>query len=447
MSLSVDGTAQKFDSAAALRDDWWRLFHSDSLDSAIEEALAHNPGLKAAQASLRQSQYSLRSGYGIFFPAVSAQAAATREKFSALQFGQTGPSRIFSLFTLSTSVSYALDVFGGQRRLIESLHADVDLANATEHGTWLTLASNVANAVIARAAYQAEADATHELIDLQRHQVRLAEVQFGAGTVPYSSVLSLRSQLATFEASIPLLEQKIAQSDDLLATLAGHTPAEWSVAPVRLADLTLPADLPVSLPADLIRQRPDILAAEAAAHAASAQIGVATAAMLPSVTLSGDLSTISNRASNLFPASGKGWAAAAGVTAPVFEGGTLWFRRRASIAAYEQASDLYRQTVLASFEQVADALQALDHDASALAAQEDALAYAREALKLTQANYTAGLATYLDLLNADIQLHQAQIGQIESLALRYQDTVALFAALGGGWWAQSEAAVQTQPPA
>jgi len=433
-SRSAAGTAQHFQPGASVPRDWWQLFHSAALDAAIDEALARDPGLEAAQASLRQSQDNLRSGYGIFYPAVEAQAAATRERFSGLQIGQMGAGRVFNLFTLSASVNYALDVFGGQRRLVEGLHAQVDVADATATGTYLTLATNIANTVIARAAYQAEADATRELIELQRSQVHLAEVQAEAGTVPYSTVLSLRSQLASFEASIPRLEQQIAQSDDLLSALAGHTPAEWTAPPVKLSELTLPAELPVSVPSALVRQRPDILAAEAVAHAASAQVGVATAAMLPSVNLSGAVSTSSNQASGLFAGEGRGWSINGTASVPLFEGGTLWYKRRAAVAGYQQASALYRQTVLAAFEQVADVLNALEHDAEALEAQQESLDSARQALRLVHANYQAGLATYLDELNADAQYHEAQIAVLEATALRYQDTVALFAALGGGWW-------------
>ena len=255
--------------------------------------------------------------------------------------------------------------------------------------------------------------------------------------------MSLRSQLASYKASIPQLQQRLAQSDDLLAVLAGHTPAEWKAPEVSLGDLTLPVDLPLSLPSDLLRQRPDILVAEATAHAASANVGVTTAALFPSITLSGGLEAVTNSTSNLFPANGRAWSVGAEATAPLFEGGTLWFRRKAAIDSYRQTMALYRQTVLSAFEQVADTLLALDHDASTLRAEEEALASAKEALHLIQANYQAGLSTYLEVLNADAQYHQAQITELQAVAVRYQDTVALFAALGGGWW--SRHGVDTEP--
>jgi NodT family efflux transporter outer membrane factor (OMF) lipoprotein len=433
-TATVDGTAQRFNAGAQLRADWWRLFESSKLDAVISEAIANNPGLGAAQAGLRASQDSLRSGYGIFYPAADAQAAATRERFSPASLGENSGGSIFNLFTLSASVSYALDVFGGQRRMIEGLRAEVDVARATEEATYLALSANIVNTLIAKAAYRAEIDATQQLIELQKAQVRLAEVQTQAGTAPFANVLSLRSLLATNEASIPQLSQKLAQSDDLLAALAGHTPAEWAAPALSLADLTLPAELPLSLPSDLIRQRPDILAAEATAHAASANIGVTTAALFPSFTLSAALGTAANSSSNLFSANGRSWSVAGDAAAPLFEGGTLWFRRKTAIDSYRQAMALYRQTALAAFEQVADTLRALEHDAQTLAAEEEALLSAQEALHLIQANYEAGLATYLDVLNADAQYHQAQISQLQAVAVRYQDAVALFVAFGGGWW-------------
>ncbi len=433
-TASVDGTAQHFATGTKLAADWWRLFKSPQLDAVISDAIANNPGLEAAQASLRQSQNNLRSGYGIFYPDIDAEGGAMRQRYTPIKGGQNLPASVFNLFTLSATVSYALDVFGGERRLVEGLGAEVDAARATEQATYLALSSNIANTVIAKAAYRAEIEATEQLIELQKEQVGLAEVQAQAGTVPYSTVLSLRSQLASYQATIPQLQQKLTQSDDLLATLAGHTPAEWKAPQVAMADLALPSELPVSLPSDLVRQRPDILAAEAAAHAASANIGVATAALLPSVTLSGSLGTNGTSTANLFAANGNFWSIGAGAAEPLFDGGTLWFKRKAAIDNYREAMAAYRQTVLSAFGQVADTLRALDHDAAVLQAEEEALTTAEQALHLVHANYQAGLATYLDVLNADAQDHQAKIAELQAIAVRYQDTVALFAALGGGWW-------------
>jgi NodT family efflux transporter outer membrane factor (OMF) lipoprotein len=433
-TVAAHGALQHFTPGAKVAADWWQLFGSESLDAIVVQALAANPGLEAAQASLRQSEENLRAGYGIFYPQAELDAAATRQRYSPLRLGESGAASLFNLFTLSASASYALDVFGGERRTIEALHAQVDLQRATEQATYLTLISNIVNTVVARAAYRAEIDATNELIGLQRQQVRLAAVQVKAGTTPYSNVLSLESQLASTEATVPQLEQKLSQSDDLLATLVGHAPAEWSPPEIRLAELTLPAELPVSLPSELVRQRPDVLVAEATAHGASANVGVATAALFPSVTLTGSYSANGTQSGQLASANGRAWDFGAGLTQPIFEGGTLWYRRKAAVDQYAQAAALYRQVVLGAFAQVADTLRALEHDATALAAEDASLAAAREALQLVQTNYEAGLATYLDVLNADAQYQQAVISDLQMVAVRYQDTVALYVALGGGWW-------------
>lgn len=432
-TVAVNGTAQRFHPGESVTADWWQLFQSAQLNELVTEAIAHNPGLDAAQASLRASQDNLRSGYGIFYPAADADVGATRERYTPANIGEKSPGTVFNLFTLSTTVRYALDIFGGQRRLVEGLRAEVDVAHADERAAQLALAANIVNTVIAKAAYRAEVRATLQLVELQKEQVALGEVQAQAGTVPYSTVLSLRSQLASYEATIPQLEQKYTQSAHLLAALTGHVPAEWSAPEVNLSDLALPSGLPVSLPSALVRQRPDILEAEAVAHAASANIGVTTAALPPNFTLTRGLEAATNSTQQVVPANGRAWSVGADATAPLFEGGTLWYKRKAAMDSYQQTMALYRQTVLGAFEQVADSRRALDHDAQALLAQEEALAAAEQALRLIQANYRAGLANYLDVLNGDTQYHQANITEIQAIAVRYQDTVALIAALGGGW--------------
>ena len=301
-------------------------------------------------------------------------------------------------------------------------------------GTYLTLSANVVNALIAAAAYRAEIDATRDLIAMEQEQVHLAEIQSTSGTAPYSTVLSLRSQLASTEASVPQLEQKLTQTIDLLASLTGHAPSQWNPLDLKFSDITLPPDVPVSLPSELVRQRPDILAAEATAHAASANIGVATAAMLPSLTLNGGFGFGANSTGTLFGPASKFWSIGGDIATPVIQGDSLYLKRESAIEAYRSTLAAYRQTVLGAFAQVADTLRALEHDAQALMAEDEALSTASQSLHLVQTNYSAGLANYTDVLIADGQYRQALIAQLQTKALRYQDTVALFAALGGGWW-------------
>ena len=451
-TIAAEGEAQSFSPGARIAGDWWRLFNSSKLDGVIEEAIVNNPNLQAAQANLRQSQDNLQAGYGVFYPQVDAGFGATRQRYSPLKVGQNASGSIFNLFTLNASISYAIDVFGGARRGLESLEAQTDAQRYAVVATYLALSGNIVNTLIARAGYSAQIEATERLIDLLQEQVRITEVQASAGTVPYSATLSVRSQLAATEASLPPLRQKRDQADHLLATLAGKAPAEWAPPQLELAELALPADLPLSLPSELVRRRPDILAAESSLHSASANIGVATAALFPSFTLNGSYGRNNTSPQNLGAANSKFWSVGPSVLAPIFDGGTLRFRRKAAVEAYAQSEASYRQTVLSAFAQVADTLRGLEHDAETLRAQSAQLAAAEEALRLVQINYRTGTVNYLSVVNADTQYYQAKIGYLQTIAQRLQDTAALFVALGGGWWNAEEnifgeSAPATKPPA
>jgi len=437
-TIPADGKAQSFEQGAKIVADWWRLFNSPKLDAVVKEAIANNQSLQAAQASLRQSQDILRAGYGVFYPQVDAGLEASRQKSSPALTGGTAPSSIFNLFTLSATVSYALDVFGGERRAVESLGAQVDFQHASVLATYIALSGNVANTIIARAAYREQITATGEIIDFQRDQIKITEAQARAGLIPYANLLSLQSQLAAVEATLPPLRQKLSQTEHLLATLVGRTPAEWAPPEVELSDLMLPVELPITLPSELVRQRPDILAAEAQLHSASAEIGVATAALFPSFTLNGAYGVGSNTSSNLFKSNSSFWNLGANISAPLFRGGTLWYGRQAAIDAYQVSLSNYRQTVLSAFAQVADTLRGLEHDAELVQAQSRALSASEEALRLIKTNYEAGTANYVQVLIANGQYQQAKIGYIQAQAQRYQDTIALFVALGGGWWNTEE---------
>lgn len=437
-TISADGQAQHFEQGAKIGADWWCLFRSSKLDGVIKEAFANNPNLQAAQSTLRQSQENLRAGFGVYYPQIDASFDATRQKFSPIRFGGSSVSSIFNLFTLGTTVSYALDVFGGQRRAVESLKAQVEFQHYAVLGTYLTLSGNIVNTIIAQAAYSEQIKATEQIISLLREQVGIAETQAQAGIIPYSNVLSLQSQLSATEATLPSLWQKLSQAEHLLATLVGRAPAEWTSPQVDLADLTLPADLPITLPSELVRQRPDILAAEAQLHSASAEIGVATAALFPSFTLNGTYGVNNASIENLFKNTSSIWSLGGNLSAPLFHGGTLWFKRRAAIEGYNQSLANYRQTIISAFAQVADILRKLEHDAEILNAQSQSLSTAQEALRLIQANYQAGIVNYLQVLIAEDQYYQAKIGYLQARAQRFQDTVAFFVALGGGWWNTEE---------
>jgi NodT family efflux transporter outer membrane factor (OMF) lipoprotein len=436
-TVAADGQTQQFTPGAAIPADWWGLFKSAPLNALVRQAISNNPTLQAAEASLRQSQDNMRAGYGVFFPQIQGDLAASRQRTAPLQEGLQTPGTIFNLATASGSISYALDVFGGSRRNVESLRAQADSQRHETKAAYLTLSANVVNTSIARAAYRAEIRATEELIELERQQLYLTQAQVRAGTAPYSSVLSVRSLIAANQALLASLEQNVSQAEHLLATLEGMAPSKATLPDIDLVGLSLPVDLPVSLPSELVNQRPDILSAEAQMHAASAKIGVATANLFPSFSLNGTYGAASMGSfSVLSAASGRFWSLGPSASIPVFQGTTFWYGRRAAIDAYQQSQATYRQTVLGAFEQVADTLKALEHDAEALQAQVEARRAAGEALHLLQVNYRAGLAAYPDVLTADVQFHQATIAYLQAVAQRHQDTVALFVALGGGWWNQ-----------
>ena len=443
-TLLADGHGQQFASGATLDPDWWRLFGSAQLDAGVRRALAGNFTLQAAAATLRQSQDNLRAGYGAFYPQVSAGLAAERERSAPLAQGNGAVPSVFNLVTLSGTISYALDVFGGQRRMVEGLQAQVDYQRNLTRAAYLTLTANVVNTIIARAAYLAEVRTTQQLIGLQRQQLRATEALVDAGAAPYSDVLGLRSLIAANAATLAPLRQKVSETGDLLASLEGAVPSATAPPDVDLETLTLPTDLPLSLPSAIVHQRPDILSSEAQLHAASAAIGVATAAMYPGISLAATYGGAGSSFATLDAASGRFWSVGPSVSIPVFQGGRLWYGRKAAIDAFQAAQAGYRQTVLDAFAQVADALHALGHDAEGLQAAVESRQAAAESLHLAQVSYGAGLAAFVDVWAADVQLHEADIGYLQAVAQRYQDTVALFVALGGGWW--NEARVTPAAP-
>ena len=431
-TMIADGLMQHFELGAKVNADWWRLFKSTQLNIFVSKALANNLTLQSAQANLRQSQANLQAGYGVFFPQIDAGFTPVRQQFSPARFGNNSASSIFNLYTFSTTVSYTLDVFGGERRNVESLEAQKDLQRYTEQGTYLTLTGNIINAVIAKAAYQAEVETTEQWLALMQKQIKLTETQVSAGTVSYQAVVSLRSQLALVAATLPALKQKLNQTEHLQANLVGLTPADWQSPTIKLADLTLPLNIPVSLPSELVHQRPDILAAEAQLHSDSAKIGAATAGLFPNISLSGSFGYNNQSLLDLFMSKGNIWSMAANFAQPLFHGGTLWFGRKAAIATHEKSLAIYQQTVVSAFTQVADALSALQHDAEMVAAQQQSLEAADDALRLVTANYQAGLVNTQQVLIIESQRLQAKLAYLSAIAQRYQDTVAFFVALGGG---------------
>ena len=438
------GSTQRFVPGQDLPSQWWALFHSDPLDRLVRQAIADSPNLTAAEAALRVARENLAAQTGaLLYPKVDGNLGATREKVSGAAFGQPGTgTTIFNLYNASVNVSYALDVAGGNRRELEALQSLVDYQDYQLAAAHLALTSNIVTAAVREASLRAQIDATRDIIEAQNKQLELVRRQFELGAIARLNLVAQQSQAAQTEALLPPLEHQLAQTRHQLAALAGRLPSEGGIPTFDLAGMTLPQELPLTLPSALARQRPDIRAAEALLHQASAQIGVATANQYPQVTLSGSFGVQATQLHSLF-AGPSVWSIGASLLQPLFHAGELEHKRRAAVAAYDQAAAQYRQTVLLAFQNVADALRALDADARTLKAQSDAELLARDTLNLTQRQFQLGAANYIALLDAQRQYQQARLALVQAQAARYADTAALFQALGGGWWNGAAAA----PPA
>lgn len=415
--------------------EWWTLFHSKPLDDLIERSLKANPDLKAAQAALIVARENVLAQRGAYYPSASAGFTAQRSKTSN-QLSPVPNANVFlySLYTPQVSVSFVPDVFGLNRRTVESLKAQAQQSRFALAATHITLSSNIAAAAIQEASLRAQIAATHELITINTNMLEILRNQYAKGYVSRLDVAAQESQLAQVAATLPPLMKQLEQNRDLLVALSGGLPNQDLPETFELSALQLPQELPLSLPSQLVDQRPDVRQAEENLHSASAQIGVARANRLPSFALTADTGGAAIGAANIFAAGTGFWDLAAGVTQPVFQGGTLMHRERAARDAYVQANEQYRSAVLTAFQNVADTLHALKEDADALKAAAAAKDAAAVTLDLASKQVHAGYANYLALLNAEQIYQQAVINLAQAQANRYLDTAALFQSLGGGWW-------------
>jgi NodT family efflux transporter outer membrane factor (OMF) lipoprotein len=434
------GEAQDFIAARDIPGDWWTLFRSAPLNRLIEQSLRANPDLDAAQAALRQARENVRAEEGALFPAVNASLQAERQRLSGATFGQPGAHPTFSLVTPTLNVSYSPDVFGGERRQIESLTAQAEYQSFQVEAAYLTLTSNVVVAAVQEASLRGQIAATQDIIADQERQLNLVRQKFGLGSASQADVLTQEAQLTQTRATLPPLQKQLAQTRDQLTALSGQLPAHETSETFSLDSMRLPRDLPVSLPSQLVEQRPDVRAAEAQLHAASAEIGVATAAQLPKFTISAALGTAASGFTNLFAPGTGVWSITGGVAQTLFDAGTLLHKKRAAVAAFEQTAAQYRGTVIRACQNVADTLRALQSDADAMAAQSAAERTAFASLDLARRQYQLGGIDYLTLLNAQRTWQQARISLVQAEATRYADTAALFQALGGGWWHRTDVA-------
>jgi NodT family efflux transporter outer membrane factor (OMF) lipoprotein len=433
-SDTTGGASQSFAIGRDIPGEWWALYRSRHLNAQINRAITANANLQAAQATLRQAQENAAAQLGTLLPTLDANGSATRQQISPAQFGSAGAPLTFNLFNATVNASYALDVFGGKRRAVESSEAQAENQKFQVEATFLTLTANVVTTAIQEASLRGQIKATQDIIKDETEQLNVLRKQFDLGGVSRADVLAQEAQLRQTEATLPPLQKQLEQQRNLLATLTGRFPSEADLKAFTLASLRLPQKLPVSVPSQLVEQRPDIRAASAQLHQASAQIGVATANLLPQINLTAEYGSTALSAATLFSPQTAVWSLGASVAQPIFHGGTLIHQQRAAVAAYEAAQAQYRDTVLNAFRNVADALRAIQSDAVALRAQERATHTALESLTISREQFRAGAITYLTLLNAERTYQQALIGLVQAQAARYADTAALFQALGGGWW-------------
>jgi NodT family efflux transporter outer membrane factor (OMF) lipoprotein len=427
------GAAQKFLAEQEVPRNWWTLFGSAELDALVTEALRANPDVLSAQAALRQARENTAAQRGSFFPTAQAGFSASRNlnATGVLAPNLASGTALYNLFTPQVTVSYVPDVFGANRRQVESLAAQAEASRFQLDATYLTLTDNVVNAAIQEAGFRQQISATERVIALERESLTVLKRELELGAVAEVEVYAQEATLAQLEATLPPLHRQLQTTRDQLAVLTGHLPADFKPPAIDLDQLLLPIDLPLGVPSQLVERRPDVRAAEAQLHAATAQVGVAIANMLPQFTITGDIGSSATAMSDLFKAGTGFWSVGANATQTLFAGGTLVHRKRAADAALDQAAAMYKAAVLTAFGNVADAMHALDADADALNAASRAAAAAQRSLSVARQQLELGSVSYLALIVSEQTYQQTVIALIQARAARYADTAALFQALGG----------------
>jgi NodT family efflux transporter outer membrane factor (OMF) lipoprotein len=430
------GAAQHFNPTADIPAQWWLLFQSPQLDRMVREALDHSPTLGQAVARLTQAQEESNARTGATrYPELNGNASVQRELVNLAALGVPFPNPPpFNLLNGSVAVSYALDLFGKNRRLIEGLNAQADYQNWQVQGARLMLAGNVVSAGIRQAQLRSQIEITHKMVAAQERTLAITEQRFRGGGVSEYDLRSQRTALAQTQASLPLLADQFDVVNHQLAVLMGDMPASAKVEEIRFDQLTLPRELPASLPSSLVRKRPDIRAAEALLHQACANVGVATADLYPQIELSASVGAIGTSFAN----GGPMWNFGGQLAQPIFKGGSLRAEKRKAVAAYEEAGSAYQETVLQAFGEVANVLRAIEHDAQAFQARTEAAAQAEGTYQIALRRYDAGGISQVALLDAQRQQLQTALDQVSSQAARYSDSATLFQALGGGWWNENQ---------
>jgi len=417
--------------------DWWTLFESKKLEQMVRQGLDNSPGLVAARARLKAAQESLNADTSsLFLPAVDVNLTSRRQKISGATFGRPGNGSLFTVHNASVDVSYSLDLFGGGRRYLEYGEARVEFEALQLQAARITLSTNIVTAAINEASLREQLFALKEIIQAESEQLQLTEKKFEIGVIAKIDLLNQQTSLAQTRTQLPTLQKALAQTRHQLAVLTGSLPGQVKLPRFTLSELILPHAIPLTLPSRLTRQRPDVRAAEAQLHQASAQVGVATANLYPNINLSASYASEAVKLTDLLSAGTAVWGLGAGLVQPLFRGGELRARKRAAEATFDQVAAQYRERVLTAFQDVADALLALDMDGRRLELEKQSEAMASETLKLVRLQHKHGAVDYLDLLNAQRQYQQSRINRIQARAMLYSDTAALMYALGGGWWNQ-----------
>ena len=435
--INAGGGPQRLIDGMDIPGQWWTLFRSPALNALVEEALHANPDVSAAQAALRQANELVFADQASLFPSVNGNLSKTREKVSGATTGAAS-SPILTVSSASLSVSYAPDVFGGTRRQIESSTAQAEYERFQLEATYLTLTSNVVNTAVSLASVRDQIGATEQIIRLQSDQLDLLNAQRRLGAIADTDVLTQQTALAQTRATLPPLQKQLAQTRNQLMAYLGRFPNQDRDERFDLASLHLPQELPVSLPSAIVGQRPDVRSAQAQLHEASANIGVAVANQLPQFSITGSLGSTVASGTRQFSAGSGVWSLAGSIAQPIFDAGALEHRKRAAVAAYDQSAAVYRGTVLTAFQDVANALRALEADAEALNQQVAAERSAQASLDLVQAQFRLGAVAYINLLTAQQTYQNTVLARVKAQAARYSDTTALFQALGGGWWNRSD---------
>jgi len=412
--------------------DWWTVFGSPQLDALVRQAIADNQTLAAAKATLAEAQELARAAAGAELPELSLDAGAGRQKYGKQFLGSLFSLPPFSYVAIGASVSYTVDYLGGTARTVEQQRALAQYAASEADAAYLTLSGGVVTQAMIAASAQAEIDAVGELLAEDRRNVDLVRTAFENGSVSRVDVVTAQSQLASDETLLPPIRQQLAAARHQLAVLVGRAPSDWVPPAITLDALKVPRVLPVRLPSELAHRRPDILAAEARLHAATAAVGIATANLYPRITLTATGGLQSLPFEQLFDRSNTAWTLISGITAPVFNGGRLRARRRAALDELAASASRYREVVLESFGQVADSLDGLSHDAELLAAQSNALAAAQSSVDLARESYAAGNTGVLQVLDSERERLTARLGLLRAEGKQRLDTAQLFLALGGG---------------